>query len=166
MAITHFLTRNKPGTVVHISSVAGQVPYFITPVYVASKHAINGLVRSLGGLENAPAPIPKIRVNAVAPARILTPLWTENPEKMKMIGGDDAGWVMPEDVAQVMLDLVVKEEYVGGTIVEIGSKVRIVDTYNDPGPHGSGNAVMNAGDPEVEEDVWNSMKAIMAGKRS
>ncbi|KAH8670137.1 hypothetical protein BGZ60DRAFT_375397 [Tricladium varicosporioides] len=160
MAIAHFMSRKKPGVITHITSVAGQVPYFPTPVYVASKHAISGFVRSLAKLENPPAHIPKIRVNACAPARILTPLWTDNPEKMKMVGKkEDAGWVMPDEVAQVMLDLVEKEEYVGGTIVEIGANVRTVGIFNDPGPIASGNGVK--GDPEVENDMWSSMEKLM-----
>lgn len=162
MAISHFLKRHKPGVVVHISSVAGQAPYFPTPVYVASKHAINGFVRSMDRLENPPAHIPKIRVNAVAPARILTPLWTDNPEKMAMVGKNAPGWVTPEDVALVMLDLVEKEEHVGGTILEVGAVVSRVETFNDGGPTSRGNGVKN--DPEYEKDVWATMERIMGEK--
>ncbi|KAF4634745.1 hypothetical protein G7Y89_g3351 [Cudoniella acicularis] len=165
MAIAHFMWRKKPGVILHITSVAGQVPYFPTPMYVASKHALNGFVRSMARLEDPPAHIPKIRVNAVAPARILTPLWTDNPEKMKMVGRkEDAGWVMPEEVAQVMLDLVEKEEYVGGTIVEIGANVRTVEAFNDPGPNASGNGVK--GDPGVEDDMWSAMEKMMNGQKA
>jgi len=91
LAIAHFLKRKTQGVVVHISSIAGQVPFFPTPMYVATKHALSGFVRSLARLEYPPAHLshlPKIRVNAVAPARIQTPLWTEHPEKMKLIGKD------------------------------------------------------------------------------
>src|SRR3954469_18547877 len=96
MAISHFLMRKKPGAVVHISSVAGQEPFFPTPMYVASKHAINGFVRSLARLESPTPDIPKVRVSAVAPGLIRTPLWTEHPEKMKFIPDEeDAGWVTP-----------------------------------------------------------------------
>jgi 3-hydroxybutyrate dehydrogenase len=125
-------------------------------MYVASKHALSGFVRSLDRLENPPHPhLPKIRVNAVAPARILTPLWTENPDKMKMVNQDDPGWIAPEEVASVMLELVEKEEYVGGTIVEVGEKVRRVEAFGDPGPYGSGNGVEH--DVGVETDMWASL---------
>jgi 3-hydroxybutyrate dehydrogenase len=113
MAIAHFLARKKPGVVVHISSVAEQEPFFPTPIYVASKHAINGFVRSMHRLENPPH-LPNIRVNAVAPARILTPLWTDHPEKLRMVNKEKPGWISPEEVADVMLDLIQLEEYVGG----------------------------------------------------
>ncbi|KAG9229789.1 hypothetical protein BJ875DRAFT_177197 [Amylocarpus encephaloides] len=156
MAISHFLSQKKSGTVVHLSSIGGQCPYFPTPVYVASKHAINGFVRSLARLETPPAHLPKIRVNAVAPARILTPLWTDHPEKMKMVG-KEKNWVLPSAVAQVMVDLVEKEEYVGGTIVEIGEYVRVVDAFNDAGPQGHGNGLTS--DPGYADDLWAAMTA-------
>ncbi|TVY27587.1 15-hydroxyprostaglandin dehydrogenase [NAD(+)] [Lachnellula hyalina] len=162
MAISHFLKRNKPGVIVHISSVGGQAPNFPTPVYVATKHAINGLVRSLDRLEDPPAHLPKIRVNAVAPARILTPLWTDNAEKMAMVMKNNPGWVTPEDVALVMLDLVEKEEHVGGTILEVGATVGRVETFNDGGPASRGNGVKN--DPGYEKDMWAMMEKIAAEK--
>jgi 3-hydroxybutyrate dehydrogenase len=160
LAISHFLERKKSGTVVHVSSIAGQTPFFPTPLYVASKHAMNGFVRSLGNLERPPAHIPKIRVNCVAPARILTPLWTDHPEKMKMVG-KSGNWTTPEAVAQVMLDLVEKEEYVGGSIVEVGKNVRVVSTFNDAGPQGHGNALTSV--EGYDRDTWESMEKQMGG---
>jgi len=160
MAISHFLSRKKPGCIPHITSVAGQSPFFPTPVYVASKHALNGFVRSLAPLESPPSPLPKIRVNAVAPARILTPLWTDNPDKMQMVG-KDPGWVTPEAVAEVMLGLVEKEEWVGGTIMEIGKTIREVRAFDDPGPMGGGNNVEN--DAGYQDEMWESLKRQFEG---
>ncbi|RDW65032.1 NAD(P)-binding protein-21 [Coleophoma cylindrospora] len=155
LAISHFLAANKPGVVTHITSVAGQVPFFPTPVYVASKHAIQGFVRSLYRLEEPRGSLPKIRVNAVAPGLIKTPLWTDHPEKMKFIAEDDQGWVTPEDVAKVMLELVEGEEHVGGTILEVGKSVRKVETFMDPGPPSDKNAVHHSS--SVEDDVWSDL---------
>lgn len=132
LAISHFLAAKKPGVVTHISSVGGQTAFFPTPVYVASKHAINGLVRSLHRLEQPRGDLPKIRVNAVAPGLIKTPLWTDHPEKMKFVDENNDLWVTPEAVADVMLDLVENEEHVGGTILEVGKTVRRVEMFNDP----------------------------------
>jgi 3-hydroxybutyrate dehydrogenase len=154
MAILHFLSRKKAGCIPHISSVAGQTPFFVNPMYVATKHALNGFVRSLAPLEDPPSPLPKIRVNAVSPARILTPLWTDHPEKMKMVG-DKPGWVLPEDVAKVMLELVENEEHVGGTILEVGKTVRKVEPFNDPGPVGGENNVES--EEGVDQPVWDSL---------
>ena len=167
MAISHFLSRKKPGVIPHISSVAGQSPFFPTPVYVASKHAISGFVRSLAPLESPPKAkdggiqLPKIRVNAVAPARILTPLWTENADKMKMVS-DKTGWVTPEDVARVMVELVEREDYVGGSVIEIGETVRRVESFNDPGPIAGRNHVIPV--EGVENDMWVALERQFKGE--
>lgn len=133
------------------------------PIYVATKHAINGIVRSLARLEKEIG----VRVTAVAPGVIKTPLWTEHPEKLKMINEEKDGWVMPEEVARVMLALVERDEInevdgmptvddktipiAGGTILEVSRQIREVTTYNDPGPAGrAGNTVTDA--RTVEED--------------
>lgn len=69
LAISRWLNSEKervspsnPKRLVHISSIAGQVPSFTTPMYIASKHAISGFVRSLADLDKV-----GIRVNGVAP---------------------------------------------------------------------------------------------------
>jgi 3-hydroxybutyrate dehydrogenase len=63
---------------------------------------------------------------------------------------------MPEEVAQVMVDLVEKEENIGGTILEVGKgKVRRVEALNDPGPEGSGHTISNAGSEESE--IWGRL---------
>jgi 3-hydroxybutyrate dehydrogenase len=156
MAISHFLSRKKAGCIPHVTSVAGQCPFFPTPVYVASKHAINGFVRSLAPLESPPSPLPKIRVNAVAPARILTPLWTDNPEKMRLVG-KEPGWVTPETVAEVMLGLIEKEEWVGGTIMEVGKTVREVTALDDPGPSAGGNDTK--AEVGYQNETWESLRS-------
>ncbi|KAM3065858.1 hypothetical protein ACMFMG_009919 [Clarireedia jacksonii] len=159
IAIAHFMNRNKPGVVIHISSVAGQAPSFSTPMYVASKHAISGFVRSLARLEFPTPDIPKVRVSAVAPALIKTPLWTDHPEKIKLIPNDeDVGWVTPEFVAEAMLSLIEKEEYPGGTILEVGKSLRKVTPFNDPGPASGGNSVKRVDQKTLESDIWASLE--------
>jgi 3-hydroxybutyrate dehydrogenase len=158
LAISHFISHKKPGVVTHISSIAGQKSFFPTPVYVATKHAISGFVRSLAPLETPPSNslLRSIRVNAVAPGVIKTPLWTESPEKLKMIDQSADEWVTPEEVAQVMVDLIEKKENVGGTILEVGKgKVRRVEALNDPGPEGSGHTISNA--ESEEKEIWERL---------
>lgn len=155
------MSRKKPGVVIHISSLAGQVPFFPTPMYVASKHAISGFVRSLARLEFPTPDIPKVRVSAVAPGLIKTPLWTDHPEKMKFVPSEDeeeAGWVTPEFVAEVMLSLIEKEEYPGGTILEVAKSVRKVTPFNDPGPASGGNSVKRVDQKTLESDIWASLE--------
>lgn len=50
-----------------------------------------------------------IRVTAVDPGIIQTPLWTEHPEKLKMVNVSDT-WVTPDEVAEVMLALVQQDK--------------------------------------------------------
>lgn len=58
------------GAIVNLSSMVGDVGMAGASVYVASKHAINGLTRS-AALETARM---GVRVNAVAPGGVLTPM--------------------------------------------------------------------------------------------
>ncbi|RAL12734.1 uncharacterized protein BO97DRAFT_451409 [Aspergillus homomorphus CBS 101889] len=150
LAIAHFLRKDTSSQrgkhIVHISSIAGQNPSFATPIYVATKHAINGLVRSLAQLDQRCG----IRVTAVAPGVIKTPLWTDHPEKIKIVDENADEWVTPEEVAQVMLALIQQDQVgetigdqtgqgpqflvSGGTILEVSKTVRSVSAFNDPGP--------------------------------
>jgi 3-hydroxybutyrate dehydrogenase len=174
LAISHFLAADPPAsvhnpkTVVHVSSIAGQTSPLPAPIYNATKHAINGFVRSLAPLEARLG----IRVAAVAPGVVKTPLWTEHAEKMKAVGSKDA-WVTPEEVAEVMVALVDKDEIggvagdldkgekipiKGGSILEVSKgRVRDVQAFNDPGPGDRpGNTASNMG--QLEEDVWNALE--------
>ncbi|KAJ5146363.1 uncharacterized protein N7515_000927 [Penicillium bovifimosum] len=149
LAIAHFQKSrdsSRPKHILHISSIAGQTATSTTPIYCATKHAINGFVRSLANLDKNLG----IRVTAVAPGIIKTPLWTEHPEKLKMIVDGNDAWVTPDEVAEVMLALVQQEqvsetigdrsgrgtqfEVKGGTILEVSKTVRAVSQFNDPGP--------------------------------
>ncbi|KAJ5575705.1 hypothetical protein N7535_002631 [Penicillium sp. DV-2018c] len=149
LAIAHFQksrATGRPRHIVHISSIAGQTTNITTPIYCATKHAISGFVRSLANLDTKLG----IRVTAVAPGIIKTPLWTEHPEKLKMIDDSSDAWVTPEEVAEVMLALVQQDKVgerigdrsghgtqfavKGGTILEVSKTVRAVSQFNDPGP--------------------------------
>jgi 3-hydroxybutyrate dehydrogenase len=71
-------------------------------------------------------------------------------------------WVSPEEVAQVMVNLIEKEENVGGTVLEVGKgKVRRVEALNDPGPEGSGHTISNVG--AEEKEIWERLER-QAGK--
>jgi 3-hydroxybutyrate dehydrogenase len=161
LAISHFYARRKPGAITHISSIAAQRPFFPTPVYVATKAAISGFVRSLAALEFPPedSGLPSVRVNAVAPGVVRTPLWMEHAEKLKMIDGERDEWVEAEEVAGVMLGLVERGENVGGTVVEVGrGKTRRVEVLDGSGPEGAGVTVSNVG--VGEREVWERLSGV------
>lgn len=121
----------NPKRIVHIGSVAGQMPNFNAPLYGASKFGIHGFVRSLAPLDEQHG----IRVVAVAPGVVRTPLWVEHPEKMVYLDPQQDGWVTPDEVAVAMLRCVEDEGLVGGTILEVGKdRTRPVGYLNDPGP--------------------------------
>jgi hypothetical protein len=114
---------------------------------------ISGFVRSLALLE----PQYGIRVNAIAPGVVRTPLWLEHPEKMSMVDESKDVWVTPEEVADAMVELVESDEYVGGTILEVGhGHRRVVPLLNNPGPSGVGHSVSNAADSI--DDIRNKLR--------
>ena len=113
-----------------------------------------------------------IRVTCVAPGVVRTPLWTDNPDKMRLLSPKDE-WVLPEDVAEVMSDLVSEEEIEveavgaeegkrkvvveGGMVVEIAKRRRrVVQQYMDPGPmRVEGNTV--GGIKDEEEVIFDRL---------
>lgn len=145
---------SDPRRIVHIGSVAGQLPNLNAPIYGASKFAVHGLVRSLAPLDERLG----IRVNAVAPGVVRTPLWVEHPEKMKYLDPGQDGWVTPDEVAEAMLRCVEEEGLVGGTILEVGKgNTRCVETLGDPGPSmdpKDGLVVRNAHEGNAEIYKW------------
>lgn len=190
LAITHFLvtsaSRPQPadneeahgsiGTVLHVSSIAGQATPFPMPIYNATKHGINGFVRSLAKLEQYRG----IRVVAVAPGVVKTPLWTDHPEKLRAMDEGKDAWVTAEEVAEVMAGMVEGDELTkgssgdegeadkiqvrGGAIIEISmGRIREVKPFMDEGPIGRvGNTVSGLGVLEEEtrdllDEKWGSI---------
>lgn len=150
LAIREFLRQGKPGVILNISSIAAQVPRLSTPLYAATKAGISAFTRSLAPLEQRYG----IKAVAVAPGVVRTELWTEHPEKNKMLTEDDA-WVTPEEVAKVMLDLVQESKYPGGTILESAAGVTRTVEIDSPLPSAAGTSVSN------EEAVLNDVFAIL-----
>jgi NAD(P)-dependent dehydrogenase (short-subunit alcohol dehydrogenase family) len=119
-------------------------------MYMASKHALNGFIRSLAGLETL-----GIRVNGVAPGIIKTPLWTEHPEKLLAVDQERDIWVEPEEVAECMLRCVQDPDVGAGFVMEVTkNRTRNVEWRMDPGPEGPGATVTNRGAMQDEVYEW------------
>jgi NAD(P)-dependent dehydrogenase (short-subunit alcohol dehydrogenase family) len=95
------------GSIINLSSIAGQIGFAGASVYVASKHAVEGITKS-AALEGAAA---GVRVNAVAPGPVATPMLD------RFVGGSEenkAGFLAmiparraaaPDEIAQTILFL-------------------------------------------------------------
>lgn len=167
MAIATFLdpkdgkkvSPQNPKRIIMTASIAGQVFGIPTPMYIASKWAISGFTRSLGALEETLG----IRVNAVAPGIVRTPLFLDHPEKLKYFDESKDIWVTPEEIAEGMVKLMEEPELPGGTIYEMGAGcARVVPPFMNPGPQGEGHRVSNGG--EVVADVYTALGQPHWGK--
>lgn len=174
LAIQYFLngpspsSPSNPKSIVHIASVASQISGVMFPLYCISKHGVQALVRCLGDLEASHG----IRVTAVDPGLVKTPIWTEDAEKLKMLNqeGEKAdGWVTPEEVAKVMLacvqdnEISVGEDHVqirGGCCLEVlMGTIRDVPEFNNIGPFALGRRGAKAGNvKEVRDGVLAMLK--------
>jgi NAD(P)-dependent dehydrogenase (short-subunit alcohol dehydrogenase family) len=110
------------GSIINLSSIAGQVGVAGASVYAASKHAVEGLTKS-AALEGAAA---GVRVNAVAPG----PVATEMLERF--VGGSEEGKAgflstiparraaTPEEIAQTIVFLASdKARYLTGQSIAV-----------------------------------------------
>ncbi|OAA54936.1 NAD(P)-binding domain protein [Cordyceps fumosorosea ARSEF 2679] len=124
-------TEPAPKRVVNIASIAGYTPVFPCPLYAAAKFGVVGFTRSLAPLEAAAG----VRVCAVAPGTVSTPMIHEHPDKDGVYDAEQDVLIPVREVAEAMLLLVESEEYAGGTVLEVGAhSTRKVSVWNDPGP--------------------------------
>ncbi len=117
--ISH-MKEKKWGRIINISSVAGFIGRNQRDVYTMTKHALNGLTRSLA-LQLGPH---NILVNSVCPGFIDTELTRRNVSvetKKELIKGIPLGrFADPNEIAQVVAFLVSKENtYITGQLIVV-----------------------------------------------
>lgn len=135
--IPTLLEQGDGGSMIFISSIAGLIAYPNLAHYVAAKHGVTGLMRTLA-IELAPA---GIRVNSVHPSMVDTPMVDNAPLRKLFMGGVDATraeaeeafkqlnafaipWVEPVDISNAVLWLASDEaRYVTGTtqVIDAGA---------------------------------------------
>jgi NAD(P)-dependent dehydrogenase (short-subunit alcohol dehydrogenase family) len=99
------MVKQGGGAIVNCSSIAGLAGFQGIPAYVASKHGVVGLTRA-AALEYAKS---KIRVNAVCPGVIQTPMIDrfihgEAQIQKQLVDGEPIGRVgKPEEIAEAVL---------------------------------------------------------------
>jgi 3-oxoacyl-[acyl-carrier protein] reductase len=91
-AVTPTMKAQGSGVVVNISSAAGEIGGGSCVAYAASKGAINTMTKSLGR-----ALAPEIRVNAVCPAFINTPIWEKRLVEMSQ--AQRTAWLENEKIS-------------------------------------------------------------------
>ncbi|OAP56482.1 hypothetical protein AYL99_09661 [Fonsecaea erecta] len=165
LAIRDQITRSKGrkaggtvGVILNISSLAAQRMLFNQPIYSAAKSGVSAIVRSLAPLHEEYG----IKVVAVAPGMVYTPLWTDHPEKIKAADKKDI-WITPEEQAAVMLDVVEKGEYEGGTVLETLKDFTRRVYIDSPMPEGPGSTISNLG--LITEDTMALLEAERKGEK-
>lgn len=112
-ALREAAARGRPGCVVNVSSHAGVRPKGASIPYAATKAALNHMTRLL-----ALSLAPDIRVNAVAPGLVNTPLtaeWTQAQQLWKERSPMRRA-ASPDDIAQAVA-LLVASDYLTGEIL-------------------------------------------------
>ncbi|KAM0333459.1 hypothetical protein ACHAQA_002121 [Verticillium albo-atrum] len=140
LAIGHWTQARRPGCLVHVSSIAGHAVGLGSPLYFASKHGLHAFVRSLGALRSTLG----IRVGAVAPGAVETPMWRDDPDKRAMLEAEGAAdiFIHPDEIADGMMALCEDPAYGDGTILEVTKgATRVVPLYNAEPPSGVGSMV-------------------------
>ncbi|WP_186053029.1 SDR family NAD(P)-dependent oxidoreductase [Burkholderia gladioli] len=116
-ALREAAARGRPGCVVNVSSHAGVRPKGASIPYAASKAALNHVTRLL-----ALSLAPEIRVNAVAPGLVDTPLtadWTQARRLWKERAPMRRA-ASPEDIAQAVAMLVASDYLTGEILLSDG----------------------------------------------
>jgi NAD(P)-dependent dehydrogenase (short-subunit alcohol dehydrogenase family) len=113
------LSAQGSGSIINISSIAGQVGMAGAAVYVASKHAVEGLTKS-AALEVAPR---IVRINAVAPGPVATTMLD------RFVNNDEAA--KTAFLASIPLRRAAQAEEVAETILFLaGDKARFITGQN------------------------------------
>ncbi|KAI9779422.1 MAG: hypothetical protein M1839_007387 [Geoglossum umbratile] len=115
IALRALAGKDKPGVVLIVASIVGLLPSYSVPLYSATKHALVGFTRGMSYADR----LEGVRIIAICPSTVMTPLWTSRPELISQYGLVEQVCQTPSDVATEMVALVEDgTKYPGGTILE------------------------------------------------
>lgn len=110
-AVAPAMKAHGKGVVVNVSSTSGEAGNGSSVAYSASKGALNTLTKSLGR-----ALAPTIRVNAVCPGMVITPLW----DKLEHTDEQRAAW-LKDVIASIPLQTEPTPEIIARSILYLAS---------------------------------------------
>ena len=110
-AVAPTMQTQGKGAVVNVSSGSGESGYGSSVAYSASKGALNTLTKSLGR-----ALAPKIRVNAICPGMVITPLW----DKLQQTEAQRVAW-LEAVIAEIPLKIEPTAEIIARNILYLAS---------------------------------------------
>ncbi|KLO94354.1 Uncharacterized protein LW93_11920 [Fusarium fujikuroi] len=112
--------QSQCGAIVNISSIAGLIGIRCSSAYVASKHGVSGITK------NFALDYPEIKINAVAPGYIATPMTAAPGEMSRNAHEKVANWVpmkrfgLPEEIAETIVWLLSdRSNFVHGTLIAV-----------------------------------------------
>jgi NAD(P)-dependent dehydrogenase (short-subunit alcohol dehydrogenase family) len=120
IAIRTSLGANKPCVVLITASTAGVIGVYGSALYCASKHAVVGFVKSMAPADETE----NIKVVAICPGMVDTPLWTgaEAKDVADQFSFQAEESLTADEVAHAMKDLIEQGKYTGGTLLQIKPK--------------------------------------------
>lgn len=91
----------RDSAIVVTASIAGMRPSPLDPLYTATKHAVIGLIRAVAPDLEARG----IRINAVCPSYVDTPMARGNPLLTTRLDEMGARWLSPSNVAEAVVEV-------------------------------------------------------------
>lgn len=116
LAFRALVGAGKKGVVLLVASNAGLISVYGSPLYVASKHAVVGLCKSLSHADG----VEGVKVVCVCPGLVATPLWkTPGDDRARhyLHSEEENPINTPDEIAETMMRLVEEGKYLGGTIL-------------------------------------------------
>jgi NAD(P)-dependent dehydrogenase (short-subunit alcohol dehydrogenase family) len=130
-AVVPAMTARGGGSIVATASLAGLIGFSPDPIYCLTKHAVVGLVRSLG-----PQLADKgITINAVCPSIVDTPLIADMREVLESSGFP---LIDVDSVSTTVVDLLAGEATGEAMVIQAGREALAFRFARPPGPRAGG----------------------------